>query len=395
MVNFIRGVDPAMQGEMPDAIRVVMLMNTPPGARAPIDMLPPAFACPPLMFAAPTVAARPRPPWHDDLIEGEAFEAGAPRVREGRRRLAGHRAGGRSGLRCLLPRPGVQRAVCFGDFKNQLGAQLAHPERLRETHRLPCCVQLYRVTIAQPRIEVARRLLGGDASAADLLLFTPDVARRLQLPPPRRLARPLEKTTRESPWLEAGEEIVELRVIHDHTQQAARDAHAGPRSEESAEAAAPLAVATQRGAPSPLRNAARAPASEAKPSAETAPATDIQPPSPTLRTTVPARFLMSPDFRLTREEALFDMTVAASAHGALAALRRVARTFLRRGELKRWRALMDGRERDEQLWQERPPKVALTDRRSREWVQRALTLGGYDTEHMLREWELYWRRRGV
>jgi hypothetical protein len=24
-----------------------------------------------------------------------------------------------------------------------------------------------------------------------------------------------------------------------------------------------------------------------------------------------------------------------------------------------------------------------------------LTRGGYDTEHMLREWELYWRRKGV
>ena len=76
-------------------------------------------------------------------------------------------------------------------------------------------------------------------------------------------------------------------------------------------------------------------------------------------------------------------------------MRRIARTLTRRSELVRWRALLDGHERDEQLWQVRPPHSALSDRRSRDWVRRALTLGSYDTEHMLREWELYWRRRGV
>ena len=124
-------------------------------------------------------------------------------------------------------------------------------------------------------------------------------------------------------------------------------------------------------------------------------ATPVACAAPAVRTAIPARYQLAPDFRLTREEALFDMTVAASARGPFAAIGRAARAVLRRGELKRWRALLDGHERDEQLWQMRPPHAALTDSRSRAWVRRALTLGGYDTEHMLREWELYWRRRGV
>ena len=357
----------AAQPAMPDAIRVVMLMSTPAGSRGPLDTLPPGFPCPPLMFSPPVVM---RPQQYDDLIEGEVSDIDvAAQSRGDRRRAMGHAVRSRSGLRCLLPRPGVKRAVSFGEFKSQLGAQLAHPERLRDTHRLPCCVQLYRVVNEQPRTDIARRLFGAGASASDLIMFTPEVARRLQLPPPRN-SQP-DESTRESPWLTAGEEVVELRVIHDHTQ------HMG--HEENAEVARERAPAVPK---------------EVKPAIAIPPVRAATPP-PTVQTVVPARFLMSPDFRLTREEALFDMTVAASARGPLAGLRRIARAFLRRGELARWRALLDGCERDEQLWQITPPHVALTDPRSRDWVRRALTRGSYDTEHMLREWELYWRRKGV
>jgi hypothetical protein len=359
----------AAQPPLPDAIRVVMLMGSPPG-----------FACPPQMYGAP-VPARPRPFRRDDIMEGELEEvAEEARARGDRRRPAGHPMRARSGLRCLLPRPGVKRAVSFGEFKPQLSAQLAHPERLRDTHRLPCCVQLYRVTLAQPRLDVAKRLLGAGASAADLLMFTPEVARRLQLPPPRHAPPRNGEARQESPWLNAGEEVVELRVIHDHTQDTGREE--GAQAPREPAPAKPPVVASAPPVPQPI----------VIPRAEAAP----PPPSaPVIRTEVPPRFLTSPDFKLTREEALFDMAVAATTRGPLEALRRIARTFKWRGELERWRSLLDGHERDEQLWQVRPPHAALTDRRSRAWLRRALTLGGYDTEHMMREWELYWRRRGV
>jgi hypothetical protein len=396
MVSLNRHMDyghPALAGELlaaaqppiPDAIRVVMLMSSPAGLRAPIDTLAPGFALP-VMYGASPLPVRPRPIWHDDFMEGEVVDE-EPRPRDDRRRVAGHPARSRSGLRCLLPRPGVKRAVSFGEFKNQLSAQLAHPERLRDTHRLPCCVQLYRVSLTQPRAAVARRLFGAGASAADLLMFTPDVARRLQLPPPRQTPPRTGEATQDSPWLAAGQEIVELRVIHDHTQESGRDQDAQiPR--ERSPAQQPVIRSAPAEAPRPAPD-------ESKPPATVIPRVEPAPAVPALRTAIPPRFLTSPDFKLGREEALFDMTVAASARGPFEGIRRITRAFTRRGELERWRALLDGRERDEQLWQVRPPHVALTDRRSREWVCRALTLGGYDTGHMLREWELYWRRRGV
>jgi len=374
----------AAQPPMPDAIRVVMMMSNPAAARAPFDTLPPGFACPPLTYMPP-VPLRSRPQRYDDLIEGEAEDVEvAPRARGDRRRTAGHEVRGRSGLRCLLPRPGVKRAVCFGEFKTQLGAQLAHPERLRDTHRLPCCVQLYRVTLTQPRADVARRLFGASASAADLLMFTPDVARCLQLPPPRQSHT--EEARQDSSWLTAGQEIVELRVIHDHTQHAERNEDVQVPREQAARQPAIRSASTE--VPPQTSN-------EHKPPPTMIPRVEPAPTVPAVRTAIPPRYLPSPDFKLTREEALFDMTVAASARGPLEVLRRIARAFTRRGELERWRALLDGRERDEQLWQVRPPHVALRDRRSRDWVRRALTLGGYDTEHMSREWELFWRRQGV
>ena len=370
----------AAQPPLPDAIRVVMLVGSPAGVCAPIDTLPPGFACPPMMYGAP-VPVRPRLFRRDEIMEGELEEVTEEsRARGDRRRPAGHPMRARSGLRCLLPRPGVKRAVSFGEFKSQLSAQLAHPERLRDTHRLPCCVQLYRVTLAQPRLDVAKRLLGAGASAADLLMFTPDVARRLQLPPPRHATPRNGEARQESPWLNAGEEVVELRVIHDHTQDAGRE-EAAQAPRELAPAKLPV-VASAPPAPQPI----------AIPRAEPAPPA---PSAPLIRTEIPPRFLKTPDFKLTREEALFDMAVAATTRGPIEAIKRFAGTFSRRGELERWRALLDGHERDEQLWQVRPPHAALTDRRSRDWARRALTLGGYDTGRMLREWELYWRRRGV
>lgn len=351
MMTFTRSRHP--QPARPDPIQVVMLTRS-------------SRALYPQSFASPFAQRAPFELTPSDVIDGEIAEAGAPLELRGVRR----ERGGRSGLRCLLPRPGVERTVCFGEFKRQLSRQLAHPERLRESHRLPCCVQLYRITIAQPRANVARRVLGVGAAAEDLLLHTPQMAQRLHLPPPPRIAQPqAEQSERESPWLAAGDEVVELRVIHDHT--------AFP---ESSATSAPAAVSLRQPAP-----AAAAP-----------PPPPAIPSEPATKSGVPARFLIGPDFRLTREEALFDCAVAtAAARGVFAGVRNRMRVLFNRGELRRWRALLDGEARDEQLWKVRPPKVALTDSRSRAWVHRTLTLAGYDAERMLREWELYWRRKGV
>src|SRR4030095_15942259 len=51
--------------------------------------------------------------------------------------------------RKLFPDPGQERVIRLGDFKSLLATQLAHPERVRDTHRLACYLQVYEVTTAQ------------------------------------------------------------------------------------------------------------------------------------------------------------------------------------------------------------------------------------------------------
>src|SRR5262249_1045091 len=81
--------------------------------------------------------------------------------------------------RALLPDPGVSRVLRWGAFKDVLRSQLAHPERLRDTHHLPCHVQAYEVMEAQ-RLEPLAAAIAGDAGAAgQFLLLTQDVARAL------------------------------------------------------------------------------------------------------------------------------------------------------------------------------------------------------------------------
>jgi len=73
-----------------------------------------------------------------------------------------------TGYRRLLPEPGSRCLVRFGDFKPALAPQLAHPERLRDSHRLLCCVQVYEVTGVQRLETLAAAVLGDKARAGQL-----------------------------------------------------------------------------------------------------------------------------------------------------------------------------------------------------------------------------------
>jgi hypothetical protein len=86
---------------------------------------------------------------------------------------------------------------------------------------------------------------------------------------------------------------------------------------------------------------------------------------------------------------------ASAARGIAARVRGLVRAFAKRNEYHRWRALLEGKDADEQLWGVRPPSGRLADAAVRGWASRTLSLAGYDAGRMLREWELYWRRKGV
>src|SRR5215813_6333587 len=62
--------------------------------------------------------------------------------------------------RKLFPDPGQRCVIRLGDFKSLLAPQLAHPERVRDTHRLACYLQVYEVTIAQRLESLAAAALG-------------------------------------------------------------------------------------------------------------------------------------------------------------------------------------------------------------------------------------------
>ena len=83
----------------------------------------------------------------------------------------------------LLPGPGPRRIVCFGEYKQMLASQLAHPERLRDAHRLPCHVQVYELVAPQKFDAIAAAIFGNAATSGRLQPLTHEVVMHLQLGP--------------------------------------------------------------------------------------------------------------------------------------------------------------------------------------------------------------------
>ena len=111
---------------------------------------------------------------------------------------------------------------------------------------------------------------------------------------------------------------------------------------------------------------------------------------------IPAHFRNEWDFLRSRKDAR-----AAGRHA-----RRQARSWsgrlwawLTRSRLQKdretWRRQVAGRPLDQQLWGVRPTRRLLLDAATRRWVKRALGVGGYEVDLMIREWEIHWRRKGV
>ena len=98
--------------------------------------------------------------------------------------------------------------------------------------------------------------------------------------------------------------------------------------------------------------------------------------------------------RLTRDEVLYDMTVAASRRGWRRVLDGLC-GHVKGNDLKKWHALLSGKAADEQLWGIKPPRGGIADPGVRRWAEQALQLAGYEMPRMLVEWEIHWRRKGL
>jgi hypothetical protein len=248
------------------------------------------------------------------------------------------------GYRRLLPEPGQRRVVPFGSFKQMLAPQLVHPERLRDAHRLPCHVSIFEVTAAQPAERLASSILG-PAAAGQLQLVTPAVVLQLQL---ESLLQPRFQTAvaRTPGMLLSGDRLFHLQVMNDPTTD------------------------------------------------DPEPARDL--PAPSLKTSIPDRFTKPWEFQTSREEALYDLSCAATVLGSLGdKLRRLIHCLAFHREFRKWQVLLNGKTADEQLWSVRPPNRGLTHRFVRAWAQNALQLAGYDPRNMLTEWQIFWSRKGV
>jgi hypothetical protein len=115
-----------------------------------------------------------------------------------------------------------------------------------------------------------------------------------------------------------------------------------------------------------------------------------------LKTRIPERFLKPWEFKLSREEVLYDMSAGAGASVSFISwIRSLKIRITARREYRKWQVLLQGKSADEQLWSVRPPSKPWRLQNVREWTQRTLQLAGYDPQAMLIEWEVFWRQKGL
>ena len=256
--------------------------------------------------------------------------------------------------RKLFNEPGQWRIVTWGDFKEILASQLAHPDRLRDTYRLPCYVQVVETNCDVKIDELAAEFSTKDARPKPLYFLTDEIAARLEL---TSLLPPLPVRTtsaRAANVLLAHERVFRLLVANDPTIDVGSFKKQEPR------------------ATSDLSSSKK---------------------EVTLKTSVPISFVKDWEFKISREEALYDLSDRSLFTG-LRKFTRKLRVLKRRSEFRKWQVLIAGKSPDDQLWSVRPPESMLDHTIVREWVKKTLDLGGYDSNLMLREWEIFWRRKG-
>jgi hypothetical protein len=270
--------------------------------------------------------------------------------------------------RKLFPDPGQERVIRLGDFKSQLMPQLAHPERVRDTHRLACYLQVYEVTTAQRLESLAASVLGDAGQVSQLQPMTELITHQLGLTSLLRIRpRTPGDFSREAGLLLPYERVFRLQLAQD-----------------------PTADVPTVAKPQPAMNL-----SVSEPSAS-----DEQSPAPLpgcgLKTVIPERYIKPWEFKLNRDEALYDINVTATFAGWFSSLSIWLKGWIRgRGELKKWQFLLSGKSADDQLWAIPLPTGGVSNPLIRDWARKTLETAGYDARTMLLEWEIFWRRKGL
>src|SRR5215217_1284082 len=175
--------------------------------------------------------------------------------------------------RKLFADPGQWRVVWWGEFKEILARQLAHPERLRDTYRLPCYVQVIETerTVA---VEELAAIYKSDKCETPLYVLTDEIAAKLGLVLPLRTAPPHD-APRTPNTLLPHERVFRLVAANDPTIDV---------------------VASVKNKLPPQTPKAEAPDIKPAPPVRTA-----------LKEAIPESFIKEWEFKISREEASYDM----------------------------------------------------------------------------------------
>jgi len=267
--------------------------------------------------------------------------------------------------RKLFSDPGQWRVVVWGEFKEILAKQLAHPERLRDTYRLPCYVQVFETERAVTIEELAAAYALETERQTPLYFLTAEIAAKLDLVSLLPASSPQPRNQERGPhMLLPHDRVFRLLVANDPT----------------------IDVASLQRSPEPTVSKT-APAVEVKAQTE-APAS-----STILKQEIPKRFRNEWEFKISRDEAIYDMNTRPAIGDLVRRFFRSFRVFKLRNELRKWQTLLATKNPDEQLWAVRPPADMLGHALVRDWLVRTLTHGGYDSSKMTSEWEIFWRRK--
>lgn len=264
------------------------------------------------------------------------------------------------GYRPLFAEPGYPLVVPWNEFRTLLATQIAHPEKLRDGHRVPVRTQIYEVMRPQSLGELAESITGDRARVSELTILTDRLMSLLglsqHLPPPMR--RPHQQSDVDT--VMAHERVIRMQLMADPTS-----ATATPMTGASA--------ATTADAPQLQANAPR-------------PRADKE--------SIPQAFLRPWEFKKSREDVLYELT---RRQGVLSAIRSGIQAMTSHAESRLehrcWEVLRSGRSLEDQLWSVPPPRRGLGDREVREWAARTLAHAGYNVQTMLLEWEIFWRRK--
>ena len=265
--------------------------------------------------------------------------------------------------RKIIADPGLYLKLPWARVKSELAPHLQHPEKLRDHDILECHAQIYEAQRTLPAAQLAALALGNAAFAPQLQPFTQDKAQMLGAPqlfkPPRE---PFE-THAPSRHIYTGQRVYRLWPVFDPTIE--RDNTSGRPSVAAAEKAA------------------------------------------TPRTHIPQQYLNPLQFRVSREEVLYDMqgVLGTLPPQATALTRwlciyplRLLKVFLSvlasNRRLKKWRVMLGGKSLDQQLWTVTPPRGFSYHPTVRRWAEETLRQAGYDPARVRVEWEIFWRRKG-